>query len=199
MQMFLLGLGLLLFVSVWHYALRRSILDHYRDQLFDLRDELRETYLLRGWDLNSPLYARLRRLTNGYLRSTEAFSLIPFLYLEIRIRANPSLFSAMRTGLEQQLDVEDEALKGFVVDYRRRAFDIMLRYMINGSLLMVSIYSVMVYFTTIRTLLRSLHKGAFQWARRTVAEWFFTKDLVEEHSYRLGTQQRVEGTYKPAS
>ena len=68
MELIFFGINILLVMAVWHFMLRPSILDHSRDRLFDLRDELRFSFLENNWDIGSASYKRLRDLVNRHLR-----------------------------------------------------------------------------------------------------------------------------------
>lgn len=50
-------------------------LDNCRDQLFDIRQQLRQHFLERGEQLDHPVYQSLRDMLNSHIRFTEDFSL----------------------------------------------------------------------------------------------------------------------------
>jgi hypothetical protein len=192
MQLFLLGLGILSLVGVWHFMIRKTILDHHRDRLFDLRDELRATFVQNGWDLNSPVYARLRLLTNGHLRSTEFYDFIPFRYLEYHVQQKPQLMAALRAEFEGQFDVDDPELQTFINQYRERALGIMLEYMISSASPAMLLCCALVPLVMLGEAIGYVGRGAvsfaraFSWLCDVLAGWAFKKEIVEEYSFRLG-------------
>jgi hypothetical protein len=198
MQLFLLGLGVLSLMNIWHFMIRKTILDHYRDKLFDLRDELRATFIEKKWDLGSPVYAKLRLLTNGYLRSTEIHDLIPFHYLEVKLQNEPHLLRSIGRGFEEQFEVKDEELQTFIAEYRKRALAIMLEYMIASSSVANLLCCALVPVVMIATAFRILGKGAiscaraFTWLSDMLARWVFKGEFVEEYSYRLGNSRGAD-------
>lgn len=198
MQLFLLGLGTLSLIAVWHFMIRKTILDHYRDKLFDLRDELRATFVQNGWDLENPVYAKLRLLTNGYLRSTEIYNFIPFQHLESQVQKQPHLMAGMRKELKGEFEVKDQELQNFVTEYRKRALGIMLEYMISSSSLANLLCCVLVPVVMLVAAIYYLGRSAvscaraFSWLCDLLARWFFKEEIVEEYSFGLG---KTPGNY----
>lgn len=207
MQLFLLGLNILLLAAVWRLMLRKTILDHHRDRLFDLRDELRAKFVENGWDLDSAIYKRLRNLMNGYLRFTEEFSIVPFVVLEARVQANSELCADLKATFDKEFHVSDTRLTAFVNDYRVQARSVMLGYMIYSSwpiLLMCYVLAPIVALNELigvfnRGLSRGLKAVALRFrnirssagdaldsAQKVVAKKVFVPDFVEEYSYRIG-------------
>lgn len=53
------------------YCLRKSMLDTSRDYLFDLREDVRATFIEKNWGLNCIEYKRMRDLINCAIRYAE--------------------------------------------------------------------------------------------------------------------------------
>jgi len=219
MQLFLLGVNVLLLMAAWRLMLRKTILDHHRDKLFDLRDRLRETFVQNGWDLDSPMYKKLRNLTNGYLRFTEEFALLPFVALENDLKENRTLQRALKNSFDKEFSAKDEKLRAFIAQYRLDAREIMIGYMICSSapllLLAFCIAPVVAACEAANAMSRGLIRGAklvvekasnlrasastsFDRAAHAVAVRVFAPDLVEEYSYRIGNGHDTTATHATA-
>lgn len=204
MDQILLGLGGLALMAIWRFALRKSILDDHRDQLFDLRDELRAEFVARGWALDSELYKRLRDLLNGYLRFTEHYSFFEFLCMETVVRKDEGLHAAFKDKLDAKFKAADPAQAEFVRDFRRRSVGVMMNYMIvsSGPLMLATI--ILVPFILVRVLIRAfvslLQAGSttifskaneikdlafvvVQLAAAVIAHKILLTDFVEKYSY----------------
>ena len=201
MNLLLIGLNGLLLMLVWRFMLRRSILDTHRDVLFDLRDRLRDTFISRGWDLGSPLYRHLRDLINGYLRFTESYSFGEFLYLEIKVKGNESLRTALAAKVESKFAMATDEQKAFIAEFRREAVTVMMSYMIasSGPLLLLAI--LMIPVALVKGTLSMFRKVGYaifgkvievKWLCSTlgriaiaiVANKVLEREFVEEYSYR---------------
>lgn len=187
--------------------LRKTVLDHHRDKLFDLRDRLRATYVERGWDLDSPMYRKLRNLTNGYLRFTEEFAFVPFTLLEREVKERPAILQSLKQHLEREFSTKDAELLAFVQEYRAEARFVMIGYMICSSAPMFAMCLLMWPFVLLVEVLKVVSRGAlkglialitraasiqaaatssFEQATQTVARGFIIPAVVEEYSYRMG-------------
>lgn len=207
MELFLLGINGLLLMAVWKFMLRKTILDHHRDKLFDLRDKLRATYVERGWDLDSPMYRKLRSLTNGYLRFTEDFAFVPFTILEHEVKGRPAVLQSLAQHLEREFSTKDKELAMFVEQYRAEARLVMTGYMICSSAPMFAlcllIWPVVIATEVIKLVSRGALMGlialatraavfqaaatsSFAQAKGAVAGTFIIPSVVEEYSYRIG-------------
>lgn len=204
MQLFLVGVGILAIMMVWHFMLRRTILDHHRDALFDLRDDLRAKYIRNGWDLGSPTYIRLRSLLNGYLRYTEEYSFWQFNHLETLARKDPTFQAHLIGKFEKTFATDNQELAELIADFRAKALHVMISYMIvsSGPLVILTAVLVPVVATclAIRTINRGFWNGVFRLfghvisiqnsvyvvfgeSVNAVASRVFQTDLVEKLSY----------------
>lgn len=87
MELFMTGFGGLLLMLSWKFMLRKSLLDFRRDNLFDMRDSLRETFLRNGWALDRSEYRLLRDQINTYLLNMERYAFWEFGSLEREMQA----------------------------------------------------------------------------------------------------------------
>lgn len=133
MELLTFALSSILLGVVWQFMLKKTILDDHRDQLFDLRDELRETFIAQGWALDAPIYKRLRDLINGYLRFTERYSFSETLMLERSVRRNQELSTTVNKHLEKSFYSADVTQRAFITSLRDRARRVMMSYMILSS------------------------------------------------------------------
>jgi len=127
------GINVILLISIWNLMLKKTILDHYRDQLFDLRSEVREFFVQKNMSLDSVSYKNLRDLLNGHLRFTETITFLKFIVLEVEIQKNNELQTYLKTEIDKRFRTEDPALKEFIVCVRDKAKAILLNHMINSS------------------------------------------------------------------
>src|SRR4051812_13549865 len=102
MDLILFCINILLIMVIWKFCIRKTVLDHHRDALFDLRDELRKTYIDNSWTLDDPTYKHLRDLINGCLRFTENYSLIRFAILHAQIQYEDELKKYLKEKFEKE-------------------------------------------------------------------------------------------------
>jgi hypothetical protein len=138
MELIFFGINVLLIMAVWHFLIRPTILDHTRDRLFDLRDELRATFAKNEWQMDSATYKSLRDLVNGYLRFTEEVSVFRIAYLKTAIKKNPVLEKHLHDRVNKMFESAEADQKAVVMDIRRRALDAAIDYSVfsSGGLLM---------------------------------------------------------------
>lgn len=203
MELILTGIGMLLVHVMWKYMLKRTLIDTHRDRLFDLRDNLRDTFNENNWDLNSEIYKRMRDLLNGYLRYTHRFSYSEFNYIESTIKQNKELQQAMKERFERNFQSNSEAQTEYIAQLRYDARQVMMSYMITSSgwltLLLIFLFPfvttamlVTEFFKTLKVSglkiveVRELFASFTRLAVAYIATIVLTEDLVEEYSYRQG-------------
>ncbi|MDO8206768.1 MAG: hypothetical protein Q7T38_02985 [Gallionella sp.] len=202
------GINVILLIAVWNLMLKKSILDHYRDQLFDLRGEMREFFVQKDISLDSVAYKNLRDLLNGHLRFTETITFLKFIVLEVEIQKNKELQAYLKAEIDKRFSAEDPALKEFIVQVRDRAKVILLNYMINssGAALLIAFafapavivwnlgrvlsYALRTGFSTLSDgLSQSLHEIysalKFVFAVQAPIKKTVKSDLLEEYSFRF--------------
>lgn len=211
MDLILSGVSILVLLAVWHFMLRKSILDDHRDRLFDLRDELRHVFIANGWAMDTPLYKRLRDQINGYLRFTERYSFAQFVFLEKKVAGNPDLRAYLKTKAQSQFPCVGDEQHEYVEKFRRDAVNVMMSYMIlsSGPLLILSI--ILLPIVAVQSVFAIISGGVAAGGRvllkkatetrhtfmalvrvtvATLASKILYEDFVEEYSYR----QAREGT-----
>ncbi|WP_028222496.1 hypothetical protein [Paraburkholderia oxyphila] len=138
------GICILLLLVTWRYALRPAILGCFRDQLFDLRDEIREHFVHEPGGLSRPIYGNLRTLINSYLRFAENFNLPQFLLIERSIKKNQGLVDVIAKQVDKSFHSTLSADQKYAADIRRRAGRIMMRYALASSGLVAPIAILVV-------------------------------------------------------
>jgi hypothetical protein len=128
-----LGINILLLIVIWEKVLKPSILDNYRDKLFDLREEVREYYLANGIPLSHNTYIQLRNLINSHLRFTEQMSFIKVAFFASRIEKNRDLKNYIQRSIESNFATNNKDLFLFIKTTRKKAVDILQKYMIFSS------------------------------------------------------------------
>lgn len=210
------GINILLLIAIWNFMLKKTLLDHYRDQLFDLREEARTFFLQNDIPLDSTAYKNLRDLLNAHLRFTELFTFFKFIYLEIEIKSNKGLQEYLKDGIEKQFATKNPTLEDFTHHVREKAKIILLNHMINSSgiiwLLAFAFSPFVIAWNLLRVLramvrtgIAMLANGLFYSLNKTIDFVFTVKaikfvftinaplrrtvkqDLLEECSYRVGT------------
>jgi hypothetical protein len=208
MELLFVGTNTLLVMAIWHFMLRPTILDHSRDRLFDLRDELRETFVSNGWDMSSPLYKRLRDLVNGYLRFTEEVSLFRMTYVTQEVKKNAELLSYVHHKNAAMFAVSNEKQKAFVQHFRRRSLMVVMDYAIFSSGLLLLLALALLPFVFVQKFFAMINRKvdftigiciskvgnarqyislAMMASIALVGRWLMLPDLVESYSLRRGT------------
>lgn len=158
----LLGIGILLCLAVWKYAVKPTYLDEARDSLFDLRDsKLKPFFGNTENGLNDPLYIKMRGLINDLLRYTERATLVGFLITVITLAKHGKSLQKISRNHERTFESEDSRVTDFCRDIRSQANMIMMRYMIRTSVLgqIIRVIGYTVIFTRMMiNSLRTCHK-----------------------------------------
>lgn len=208
MELLALCINVLLLLAIWKFCVQKTILDHHRDALFDLRDSVRTRYSAEAWDMNDPGYQHLRDLLNGSLRFIESYSLLSFAIVQSELRHNEEL----KTYLKQQLSEEfssarSEPQRRFAKEVRVETRRVIQSYMVFSSgwlvVFVVSLVPLIALFQFVRLARRSF-SAALRLASKKLAHVSDTflglqhdaiskiaprvasPDLVEEYSYHLG-------------
>lgn len=142
----LLGLNILLVIFVWKYMIKKTILDHYRDKLFDLRKEVRDYFVAHEIPLSCDTYKNLYDLLNAHLQFTEDITFSKFIFLESELKNNDSLKEYLKNQLDSKFKTSDKQLDDFVKDIRRRSISVLTDYMICFSGLTWAIAVLMMLF-----------------------------------------------------
>lgn len=208
MENAMLGVNIILLMLVWRFMVKKTILDHTRDKLFDLRDEVRATFVANNWDLSSPVYRRLRDLLNGHLRFTEDYSIWKLAYLNAAIDKQKNLQAELHEQFEKNFNTSIPGQLDFVKSIRARSMMSIMEFSVYGSgfLLFLTVL-ITPFFVVAKTLnvlnrgaeaaatvcVRSLHNfGKVSASMLAAAAGVFSKHLLtpdwfEPYSYKIGT------------
>lgn len=138
MELLITAFNILVLMALWHFGVKKSILDHHRDKLFRLRDSVRQ-YFLENHSLDHPLYKELRASINAKIAMTEKMTLIRYLSWTHDIINNQEFREAIDLDLKERFRCKDGALCEFVESIRARSSDICISYLINSSFWLVAI------------------------------------------------------------
>lgn len=208
MELMIFGINILLLMFVWKFMIRKTILDTSRDKLFDLRDELRATFVKNEWDLGSPIYKKLRDLLNGHLRFTEEFSIWEFVCFEALFGRDKKLRDESRTKIQKTFVSADPRQQEFITSIRRRAVVVVMEFTVYNSGLLLIASIVFAPVVTAAKVIAVVQRGVdasiqvcIQSARdignvtsivmsrsaELIADRLFRSELFESCSYRIGT------------
>ncbi len=133
MEALMLGMNLLIGYAAWRWIVRKSALDTRRDELFDLRDEVKAYFSAHGHTLNHPLYEALRGLLNGHIRYTEKLTLRLFISESIAQSVHPEFAQRVKSEIDARFATDDAALQAFIDQVRARAIGILIVHMAESS------------------------------------------------------------------
>lgn len=205
MELLMCGLGGMLILLTWRFMLKKSVLDDHRDKLFDLRDSLRFTFVSQGWDLQSPIYRRLRDLINSYLRFTEHYSYAEFTVVESGVKRSQELQAALKERVQKKFETAIPEQQEFIKKFRREAVSVMMSYMIvsSGPLVIATFLLIppVACFVIIKSFCSLLRAGGSSVLGKAVeiqellvalinltiayvANWLLFDEFVEEYSYQ---------------
>lgn len=186
------AINILLALIIWKYMLRKSLLDHFRDKLFDIRDEVREYYILKNISLDDITYITLRELLNSQLRFIDNWSIYDILYASYKIK-DDHIKSLIKNEINSKLSTDDEKLSEFIIKIRGRSGFVISNYIVFSSLPFVSLMII----TSLCCIPLLIFKWMFQSIRRelnlindmllffskVVNRFVGTQDDIEEISY----------------
>ncbi|MDA8191463.1 MAG: hypothetical protein M0Z68_08385 [Gammaproteobacteria bacterium] len=129
----MLGVSILLALSSWWFVYKPSLLDKTRDELFDLRQEIRDYFLQSGRGLDHPLYVALRDLINGHLHYTESLTMSRFVFWVHWHGKHPQEAEQLRLKVEAPFQTDDRELAAFAMNVRLRAAGQMYGHMLANT------------------------------------------------------------------
>lgn len=183
---------------VWKYILHPSILDHFRDKLFDLRDNVRDYYLTNDIALDDKTYKSIRDLINSHLRFTERMSLIKVLCFSSLVDNNKELKNYIKNELDSKFNTNNKELLKFIKETRDKSSLILIDYMVFSSPFLISLFMLISFcfvpILLVKWLLSSIKnelnliKEAMQVASKVIIKFVATKDDLEEISYETENQ-----------
>lgn len=136
-------------IVVWRFVIRRTLLDHTRDQLFDIRDDLRRAYIKNGWSLASNEYKQARDLINAHLHFTESMSAWRIFALQGGMARDENLRRYVQNNFESMFAGVPEKQAVVVQKYRSKSLRVVTGYAITNSLVLVLLCLIMVPFVAI--------------------------------------------------
>jgi hypothetical protein len=142
------AIGMLFFIAAWSAA-RKTALDTTRDRLFDLRDEVRSSFLDRPEGLSHPLYRELRDHLNRYIRFTEDLHFWGMLFFIARLPIH--LVNEIDRQLEAKYNVSDPALKAYALKIRSSSAVIMQKYMLMTSTTVMAMTVILLPYIMVKT------------------------------------------------
>lgn len=161
MSLVFLGLNILIIMAIWHFAVKKTLLDHTRDKLFDLRDELRRVYVEREWALDTELYGNLRSMINAYLRYTENYSV--WQVVAVRVELSKQEKAVLRDHLIARINANfrtGNLEQGeYIADVRRRAGSALTDFAVYNSGLLLLLTMIITPYFLISTFVDQCHKG----------------------------------------
>jgi hypothetical protein len=202
MSLILLGLNILIIMGVWHFIVKKTLLDNTRDKLFDLRDELRRVHLEHGWAIDTATYGNLRAMINAYLRYTENYSVwqVTAVRVELQKQEHAKLRKHLVSSINANFKASNQKQAAYVADVRRRAGKALVDFSVynSGLLLLIAIlitpYALFTVFfdqcskgmaVLFRVLKRDVNDlgrvTSFVWARSTnwVADRFVDQQSID--------------------
>lgn len=199
------GINIILLIAMWNFMIKRTLLDYYRDQLFDLRSEVRAFFLDKGIALDSSSYKNLRDLINGHLRFTERITFARFIVLETEVKNNKDLQAFLKDEIEKRFSTSNPELREFTSKVRERSKVILLNHMVNSSgfvwVIALCLAPAVVFYNifkliklALKSSLEAIANGLLH-SLKSIVGYIFSitwpikvtvkRDLLEEYSFRF--------------
>ena len=137
----LTAFNFLLLLLVWNFFLKKTILDAHRDELFDLRCQLRKIFAEHN-ALSSHSYAQTRSLINAQIALTENLSILQYVLWK-KFTENDALKEKIVTHNIDLQDLKNDELIAAVKRIRSDASFVCSSYMILSSLFL----TILVFIT----------------------------------------------------
>lgn len=137
------GINMILVAIAWKYMLKPSLLDHFRDKLFDLREDVRNFYISNNISLKDETYKNLRNIINRHLRFMEQLSLMETIYFGYKIK-NTELNEHIKRTIDNKFKTNNKSLKEFIDGMRRQSIVILIHYMILSSPILLALFSFII-------------------------------------------------------
>lgn len=174
--------NVLLIMAIWKFILRKTILDHHRDKLFDLRSEVRRYFFARK-SLSHPIYKEVRKLINAEIAMTENISLSGYIIWVNAIDANKELHMSVREDIDARFRCNDKELNDYINSVRSRASDICVSYLVSSSFWMLTMVTIVGFFASFAQAFCALRDKTVSIRRQavsvTASKMFSTKTLEE--------------------
>ena len=123
-----------LLIGAWSHIILPSYLDAARDQLFDLRDELREKFISNEWDISSNKHAETRTAINSYLRFTEEITFWKLFYIQYVIMNEKSNWSNEEIApYSRRISDQSDEVDVYIAKLKHRALHVVIGYAASTS------------------------------------------------------------------
>ncbi len=189
------GINIILSILIWKLILKPSILDHFRDKLFDLREETRVYYIVNDIPVSDSSYKNLRGLLNNYLRFTESMSFVGIIFLAKKIYKNKELYEYITREVESKFKFQNEQLDIIAKKVRENSSGIVLNYIVFSSPILISLFIsiipigifLMLAKKTINELTCKVEVISFALIEisKIVTSYIITKDNLEKISFEF--------------
>lgn len=150
MTLLTFGLNILFLILLWHFVAKRTVIDHARDKLFDLRDQIRADHLANDWGIESDAYKNLRKMLNAYLRYTETYSIWKIVSLHSDLSRNSELREHIRKRVNSNFATENIQQAKYIQSIRDQAFVVLAEFSICHSGLLIVLSLVMMPFVLLK-------------------------------------------------
>ena len=149
----LTAFNVLLLLAVWQFFLKKTILDTHRDQLFDLRCELRRIFAEHN-ALESTTYVQTRKLLNAQIALTENLSILQYVLWKKFMHTDEMKDKASQHDMNFQTD--NEELAAAVRKIRSEASFVCSSYMIMSSLFLTTLVFITAFIMGMGWLWRNI-------------------------------------------
>ncbi len=187
MNLALFAISVLLVMAAWA-AKNKTALDRVRDDLFDLRDEVREKFLALPEGLNHPLYRALRDHINNYIRFAENLRFTGMVWFSVNVPQD--ILAEIDRRMNARYATGDAELAGYVKEIRSRSVHIMQEFM-----LITSLCAMMIVAVAIPVLIVQAVKKETKLAFGTIREYM--KRQMDRHKYT--SWQNIEAAAQAAA
>ena len=166
-QLFLFSICVPTLMLAWRYLVRPAVLEHHRDRLFDLRDQLRTDFNQRN-ALDKKLYQELRDLINVYLLYTEKLNIWEVSFMRAAIARDKKLTEHLEEVAERRFRTDDSELRTIATQVRKAAHSIGVSYMVfsstTGIALSMVLYPVIAILICMKQIVLVFRKSKNAWA-----------------------------------
>lgn len=118
-ELILLAFNILVLIFIWDFFYKKSLLDIHRDQLFDLRCNLRENFS-RKQALDSKAYRETRELLNAQIALTENLSILQYSLWSDFLRKNHKVKKLLEVQSSEKYIINDLELQTMIRKTEKR-------------------------------------------------------------------------------
>ncbi len=171
---------LVLMLKLWP-SLR---VDEFRQSMFAIRDELFDFALSGAISFDHPAYRLLRESMNGFIRYGHQLTLFRLVCNFIRWNLHDERVFSWASKWDAALKgIDDDNLKQALRQFQSRAFTLVLKRLIAGSVVLIFLLAVMMLYEMLKTQWVSLRQLARISAQLIVTRMFDPR-FLEEEAYR---------------